>query len=101
MDATARTYNQHMIYNNDDDKGGVTYYYWNFSGNVEYRNETGLWYNHGKSDDNGAITYKGFWSNVFLVGTYNGARWFGWYECGDGVAVTADGIPFILSEDKD
>ena len=80
---------------------GVVQYYWNFSGNTEYHNTTGLWYNHGESDDNGAITYDGFWSNVFLVGTYNDARWFGWYECGEGVHVTEDGIPFILSEDKD
>ena len=38
---------------------------------------------------------------MFLVGTYNDARWFGWYECSEGVHVTEDGIPFILSEDKD
>lgn len=96
----SKKYNQHMLYQNDDDNG-VVQYYWNFSGNTEYHNTTGLWYNHGESDDNGAITYDGFWSNVFLVGTYNDARWFGWYECGEGVHVTEDGIPFILSEDKD
>ena len=38
---------------------------------------------------------------VFSV-LVDGARWFGWYECGGSSnSVTADGIPWILSEDKD
>jgi len=91
--------NQWMMYNNDDDKG-TAYYFWNYTGSKEYKDETGLWYDYG-SDDNGGITYDNFWSNVFLAGTHDGARWFGWYECGKGVTVTEDGIPWILSEDKD
>ena len=88
--------NQWMMYNNDD-----TYYFWNYTGNTYYHEE-GLWYNYGESDDNGGISYKNFWSNVFLTGTHDGARWFGWYECGvSSNSVTADGIPWILSEDKD
>merc|ERR1719152_31559 len=85
-----------MAYNNDD-----TYYFWNFTGNVYYHEE-GLWMNYGESDDNGGLSYKNFWSNVFLAGTYKGSKWFGWYECGvSSNSVTADGIPWILSEDRD
>ena len=39
---------------------------------------------------------------MFLAGTHKGSKWFGWYECGvSSKSVTADGIPWILSEDKD
>jgi hypothetical protein len=89
------TMNQNMMYHRGDD-----YYMWNFTGNVEYDDEVGLWVNEGGDGTNTGM-YSQFWSGVFLVGTYEGARWFGWYFCGPAVTVTQYGIPWILKETND
>ena len=89
------TMNQNMMYHRGDD-----YYMWNFTGNVEYDDEVGLWVNEGGDGTNTGM-YSQFWSGVFLVGTYEGARWFGWYFCGPAVTVTQYGIPWILKETSD
>jgi hypothetical protein len=95
---TDDTMNQYMMYNNDD--GGSTVdYYWNMTNNVEW--SPGRWTNTGQTASDGHVAFQNFWSGVFLVGSYNGAKYWGWYECGDGGGPTSDGVPWILANDKD
>ena len=81
----------------NDDNATTTDYFWNFTGNVAYKGETGVWMNEGYP----AHSVGKIWSSVWGVGTYRGARWFGWYECGESVKVTEAGIPWIVADDKD
>ena len=92
--------NQFMMYNNDD-AGATTYYFWNYTDNVEYRDEAGVWWNSGETASDGHVAYKNFWSSVWAVGAYGGHRYFGWYECGKEVATTEAGIPWVLADGRD
>ena len=92
--------NQFMMYNNDD-AGATTYYFWNYTDNVEYRDEAGVWWNSGETASDGHVAYKNFWSSVWAVGAYGGHRYFGWYECGKEVATTVAGIPWVLADGRD
>ena len=85
--------NQNMMYTRGDEE-----YFWNYTGNVEYKSQTGRWINED-GDGTNTDMYSGFWSGVILVGTYKDVRWWSWYFCGPAVTVTKDGIPWVLAED--
>ena len=91
-DAGASVMNQNMMYISDK-----TDYWWNYTGNYQLEDHTGVWKNED-GDGTNENMYKRFWSSVFAVGTYKGERWFGWYFCGPAVEITRRGIPWILKE---
>ena len=56
-----------------------------------YDDATGMWLNEHSSDR--------AWSLVWLVGTYKGSRYFGWYHCGDAAGFTKRGEAFVMKDD--
>lgn len=58
---------------------------------TRYDDTTGMWLNEHTSDR--------AWSAVWLVGTYKGSRYFGWYHCGDIVGFTRRGEAFVMKDD--
>ena len=80
--------NQHLLYTRGD-----TPYYWNYSGSTEYKSETGVWVETEEE------VYSQYWSDVFLVGNYGDAKYFGWYFCGPDATEDKRGIPWVLADD--
>ena len=80
--------NQHLLYERGD-----TPYYWNYSGSTEYESESGVWVETQEE------VYSQYWSDVFLVGNYGDAKYFGWYFCGPDATEDKRGIPWVLADD--
>ena len=65
--------------------------YWFNVTSKRYDDTTGMWLNEHSSDR--------AWSLVWLVGTYKGSRYFGWYHCGDAAGFTKRGEAFVMKDD--
>ena len=74
-----------------------TDYWWNYTGNEELTDYTGVWKNEDGDGDNDEI-YDRFWSSVWAVGDFEGEKWFGFYFCGPAVTYTKMGIPWVVKE---
>ena len=91
-----RSMTQNMIYYNDDNDGGSTWFYWNFSHWKTDDVDEPYW--KSSDDDKYGVGYKGWWATVAAVGTYEGSRWWVFYLCGKAVTVTDRGQYFVLYE---
>ena len=78
-------------------KSDGTDYWWNYTGNEELTDYTGVWKNEDGDGDNDEI-YDRFWSSVWAVGEFEGEKWFGWYFCGPAVDYTEKGMPWVVKQ---
>lgn len=90
-----RELHQEMLYVGEGDDGSEWFadgeHYWFNISETQVGSDVGKW----KKEDSRS------WSEVWKVGTYKGSRWFGWYVCGNAVAVTEKGISYILKDSPD
>lgn len=86
---------QEMLYVGEGDDGSEWFAdgedYWFNITQYQVGDSTGRW----KAKESRA------WSSVFLTGTYEGSKYFGWYFCGPPVSVTEKGIAYILKDTAD